>query len=90
MATCQYCGREILEADGCNITSVAYPDRSVWLAIPYGSEKRFSGEQPLSRCHDCNVVLGKMHHPGCDVEECPRCGGQLISCGCLSEGVSDG
>lgn len=36
------------------------------------------------RCPDCNVKDGGRHHPGCDKEECPRCGGQLIGCGCLA------
>jgi hypothetical protein len=40
---------------------------------------------PLRRCRDCNVAPGGFHHPGCDVERCPKCGGQLISCGCLDE-----
>ena len=35
------------------------------------------------RCHDCNIVngSGNVHHFGCDVERCPVCKGQLISCG---------
>ena len=34
------------------------------------------------RCHDCNVKLGAIHHALCDMEMCPVCDDQFISCDC--------
>lgn len=34
-------------------------------------------------CHDCGAKEGQLHHLGCDMERCPKCGHQLISCGCF-------
>jgi len=41
------------------------------------------------RCHDCNIVnkKGNIHHFGCDVERCPKCGKQLISCDCKGKTI---
>ncbi|MDQ3322838.1 MAG: hypothetical protein M3525_10495 [Acidobacteriota bacterium] len=41
--------------------------------------------QDERRCHDCNIAPEGFHHPGCDMERCPNCRGQLISCGCLDD-----
>lgn len=70
-------------ADGCSVKFVEFTD-SAMLSITYGGENEFNESYP-ERCHDCNCRVGHLHHPGCDVERCPKCGGQVISCGCAEE-----
>jgi hypothetical protein len=41
-------------------------------------------------CHDCHAIKGQFHADGCDMERCPRCFTQLITCGCgYEEGDPD-
>jgi hypothetical protein len=35
------------------------------------------------KCDDCGVLRRKLHLLGCDLEPCPRCTGQAISCDCF-------
>jgi hypothetical protein len=51
--------------------------------VRYGEEMEDwgAGERP---CHDCVAIPGEFHVPGCDVERCLACEGQLLSCACVS------
>lgn len=83
MAVCEYCQQEMLDPAIVHCSwnrEVQFPDGVKLPTLSYYVEG-----QPHARCHDCNVESGYKHHPGCDMEECPRCLGQLISCRCLDE-----
>jgi len=51
--------------------------------IRYGYEEDDWGANDHP-CGDCAVVKGEYHVPGCDIERCPSCGGQMIGCECSS------
>lgn len=37
------------------------------------------------KCDDCNVFRGEYHLEHCDLEECPKCGGQFLTCNCSKD-----
>lgn len=80
MAMCEWCNQDMTEVDSCRKNVMVDFGDGVADPIPFGQESPSWGGV---RCNDCNVAIGGIHHPGCDVERCPRCGGQLISCGCI-------
>lgn len=76
-AICNYCNQEMKEGAGCTLKTYNIYTKK-YGRIPYTPDSdRY--------CHDCNVGPGQFHHPGCDMERCPKCGGQAIACGCSDE-----
>lgn len=78
MAVCTWCEREMTAAVSCSVQELHRGGVPVRM-VPWGREPGWSA---TARCHDCNVRPGGFHHPGCDVQRCGLCAGQMISCGC--------
>lgn len=78
MAVCDWCHREMTAATSCSVDALHRNGRRFDLK-PYGDE---CNRSTSTGCGDCGVLHGGWHHPGCDLQPCPVCGHQLMSCGC--------
>ena len=80
MAVCNWCEGEMATADSCSVDAFHRNGRRFHM-VPFGDE---TGWRTTSdRCGDCGVTRGGWHHPGCDLQRCPACGRQLMTCGCM-------
>jgi len=52
--------------------------------IPFGKEFDH-WSKTYGACPDCAALQGEFYHFICEFEECPKCGGQFIDCGCLNK-----
>ena len=68
-------------------------DGQIFERVRRGDEKPSSGRNPRFAdvpCDECGVIKGEFHvSPCCDLEECPKCHGQAISCGCKIDREAD-
>lgn len=81
-ALCQECGCEMADGGGCTLKEYGFMDAS-YARIRYGDPLERWPNPEGHDCHDCGVKVGELHHPGCDVEKCPRCKGQAFVCDCV-------
>lgn len=77
---CWRCNNDRQFSTTCICSKINYLG-TVYPPIKFGEEKN-SDYKDMDRCYDCNVIKGGFHHNGCEAEECPRCGGPMLICGC--------
>lgn len=73
---CKYCKQEMNKVNGCKFTHIKIDKKNYKRSLESWNQKR---------CGDCGAKVGFPHHYNCDVERCPKCKGQLISCECNTE-----
>jgi hypothetical protein len=77
--------RDIFDAQQ---TPHIWKELTAYPRIKFGDEQGAFAAAPnfaVLPCHDCGVVKGQCHVEGCDVEECPKCRGQLLGCSCWGD-----
>lgn len=90
MAVCSDCNQEMTEAHSCNVSSLRLVETELAdgeVGKEYNRDTTYYDYN--TKCHDCGIVNGNghFHHFGCDIERCPVCGRQIISCGHFFEPV---
>ena len=81
MAKCEVCEQEMRLSNSCTANAIILGTQGDFY------ERDASYYDDNDRCHDCGIInrKGNFHHLGCDIERCPKCGHQLISCGCSED-----
>jgi len=74
MAVCTWCEREMTIADSCSVEVLHRHGEPVAMIR--------LGRRAEQRCGDCGTAPGGFHHLGCDMQRCPVCRRQMITCGC--------
>jgi hypothetical protein len=75
MTICKWCEMEMNDDKTKSCLNFSMEDENCkkYNPVPYDGKRG-------KRCPDCYVKQGGIHHPGCDIEKCPICNLQMISC----------
>ena len=76
--TCEDCNKNMTGSVTCTLRYIQLGDEFFERNTVYFDVNK--------KCHDCGIINkdGNIHHYGCDMERCPRCEGQMLSCGCYN------
>ena len=78
---CDYCKKDMNISNGCKERQIIRGNKK-YKQIKVGDKGDFYENEENAVCGDCGAKYKNYHHLGCDLERCPACKGQLISCIC--------
>ncbi len=70
-----------MNVSGCTLATYTIGGQK-YERVPF---KAFDWDPTIRDCNDCNATVGLLHHPGCDLEECPKCHDQFFASECFWE-----
>jgi len=85
MGKCSHCKNEMQKAKTCTFSHIIDDKKKSYERIVYGQGQEIDYIEEINencRCGDCGIRINGYHHYGCDMETCPKCANQLLSCDC--------
>lgn len=79
LPVCKLCGGRIGSTVGCRTRSITYKNKR-YQRIKVGDPGDTYAGKKGAVCSDCSAQFGRWHHYKCEMERCPICGEQLITC----------
>lgn len=76
---CKWCNKDMNNSEGCN-AHVVKVGKATFVSVVYGKETNITQPKRRKHCGDCNATRGHRHHYRCDLEECPVCHEQYLTC----------
>ena len=88
IAICPECGAPIVKKGIVDKLYIFSCSKCQWEGSDFKTKKiKTDFRNQTKYCHDCGIVEGELHKENCDMELCPICGQQLLTCSC---GLNDG
>ena len=88
MVLCAICSQEMLDRVSCSPDPMVLRN-GLYEPIRWTGTGRYRSRGAITPCPDCRSPYGGVHHHGCDMEPCPACHRQAITCGCQDPDEDD-